>query len=92
MKIKVDFSGGLGESVLAKHSGICPLCSTYIRKGKSWIVQLPEPLAPRGDGYRSSDDGGHYHGGSHGPISMRPRRWAHERCASNYMRTERGSA
>lgn len=92
MKIKVDFSGGLGESMLAKHSGICPLCSRYIRKGRSMVVRLPEPLVPRGDGYRSFDDGGHYHGGTQGPISMHPRRWAHERCNANYMRSKRGTA
>lgn len=91
MKIKLDFSDGLAKPLRAKHSGICPLCSTYVRKGQSLVVRLPEALVPRGDGYRSSDDGGHYHGGSPGPISMQPRWWAHERCAINYMRNERGS-
>jgi hypothetical protein len=67
-------------AIKAKHSGICPLCSKYIRKNVSLIVPLDEPLSPRGDGVRSHDDGGTYHADGT-PIRRHRRIWAHARCA-----------
>jgi len=67
----------------AKFTGVCPLCSTYIAKGRSKVEALPEPMVPRGNGVRSSDDHGLYHA-SRRPISMHPRVWAHERCVRRY--------
>ncbi len=70
-------------SVIARQSGICPLCSTYIHKNQSRIVKLPYPIAPRGDGIRSADDGRHYHADGRS-VGLYPRSWSHERCLPRF--------
>ena len=72
---------------IASFSVICPLCSKFIRQGKSKIHPLKPPLVPRGDGQRSSDDGWAYHSDGR-PISMHPRKWAHGRCYRRYMKEQ----
>lgn len=68
----------------ARTSGICPLCSRYITKNRSWILPLPEAISPRGDGRQSSDDGRYYNADGR-PISMHPRKWAHQACWPRYF-------
>lgn len=73
---------------VAKFSGICPLCSTYIRAGQSEIARLPEPMPARmryddeGRCY-SYDTGEHYHADCR-PISEKLREWGHRDCVSRY--------
>lgn len=71
------------ERVLAYNSTICPLCSRFIAKKRSWIVRLPEPLVPRGDSRHSADDGHAYYYDAR-PISMHPRKWCHAACRPRY--------
>ena len=73
---------------LADHSGICPLCSSFIAKHRSWVVALPKAMIPRGDGRCSSDDGGYYYYYDGRRIPMFPRKWAHERCARRYAKQQ----
>ena len=75
-------------AMLARSSGICPLCSVYIRKGQSKIIPLPEAIRPRctSDGVFSLDDGNNYNAIG-GGISQQPRKWIHERCYHKYGTT-----
>lgn len=69
---------------VAKHSGICPLCSTYIRASQSEIARLPEPIVPRiefdAEGRCYSFDTGY----PYNPKCTAPRatlrEWAHRDC------------
>lgn len=70
-------------SVIARQSGICPLCSTFIAKNRSRIVALPVPIAPRGNGRFSFDDGGAYYADGR-TISMSRRAWCHAKCRPRF--------
>lgn len=80
---------GLRQAILepehAQYSAICPLCSKFVAHNRSVVVRLPTPMVPRGDGRRSSDDGGLYYADGQ-RIDMRPRSRAHLRCAKRYLK------
>jgi hypothetical protein len=69
-------------ALIAKFGGICPFCSTFIAKGRSRIVRLHPPVAPRAtpDGRFSLDTGQAYYA-TGASITLEPRKYAHERCA-----------
>ncbi len=70
-------------SVIARQSGICPLCSKFIAKNLSRIVPLPEPIPPRGNGRFSFDDGEAYYADGR-TISMVERAWCHAKCRPRF--------
>jgi hypothetical protein len=55
-------------SILAAHSGYCPVCGRYIRKSASWVSRLSHAIPPQEPDYhgRYGDD--------------RPRAWVHAHC------------
>lgn len=82
------------DAPIAQHSGICPLCSKFIAKGRSRVFPLYPPMRPLataiggregGAAWVSADDGGPYYADGHKP-SLKPRSWAHARCATRLAR------
>ena len=72
------------SAVLAEHSGLCPLCSRWITKHRSWIDSLPIPLVPmEGVVYRPGR-GWSYEWAGDDTVRLTPRRWAHADCARRW--------
>ena len=70
--------------MIAKSSGICPLCSVFIAKSQSHIRKLPVPIPPLTiDGRCCVADGKFYYWDGR-RIGQSARGWAHEYCVPHY--------
>jgi hypothetical protein len=85
------------EAVTVAHSGTCPLCDRYIRRGRSRVAALSVPLRPSTEHvhYRAHRGGrrdkGEWVSMPDGrPLTVQPRRWAHELCARRHARDTAG--
>jgi len=75
----------------ARAGGICPLCTTYIAKGRSRVLPLPVPLVPTlaqvmydpRRGWRERTGAGR-------SIRVNARTWAHEHCVRRHWRDTEG--
>src|SRR4051812_21158897 len=67
-----------GEGVLAEYSSTCPVCSNYVRAGRSRIAPLPVPL-PLDPASLTCRRGTFFDRGGH---AVRPtaRAWCHAEC------------
>lgn len=70
----------LSEPLLARYSGRCAACHTYIRKGQSKIVRVPARVPTIGV-FFDAERGCWRDRTSGDPVHMHERAWAHARCA-----------
>lgn len=72
--------------MLAKYSGICPLCHVYISKNVSEIMVIYPALVPRtveGKGILSEDTGRPYNANGR-PIQLHGRKYGHIKCVRKF--------
>jgi hypothetical protein len=78
------------DTELATKNGICPFCSTFIRKDRSQVTRLQWGVVPRGNGRMSFDTGEAYYSDGRW-IRMHPRHYAHARCVERWAAGKLGT-